>query len=47
MHRQLQHLNESTSEAKPYWDYYTEETANIVGIIYARDIEKFGYSFGQ
>ncbi len=43
----LQHLNQSTSEAKPYWEYYIEETASIVANVCAEDIESFGYKFGE
>jgi len=44
---QLQHLNTSAFEARPYWEYYTEETASIVATVCADDIESFGYSFGE
>lgn len=43
----LQHLNESAPDDKPYWEYYTQESARIVARLYEEDIESFGYSFGQ
>jgi hypothetical protein len=38
-------MNESQHAA--YKEYYTPATARIVAKHYARDIEKFGYRFGQ
>jgi hypothetical protein len=45
LHNQLQHINQSDAKSKPYWNYYTEETARIVADVYAEDIERFDYHF--
>lgn len=41
----LPHLGRS--ERGPYWDYYTEATADLVGARYTRDIAAFGYQFAK
>ena len=40
----LPRLNESTTQ-KPYQDYYTPETIELVRKAFAPDIERFGYEF--
>ncbi len=43
----LQQLNRTASKQQDFREYYTDETARIVGEVYATDVELFGYSFEQ
>ena len=41
----LPHENKATN--RPYWEYYDSETRELVGELFQRDIEYFGYKFGE
>jgi hypothetical protein len=43
----LGHLNATQNRKKDYRDFYTTEIRNIVGQVYQRDIELFGYDFNN
>lgn len=37
----------SVSGHRPYWEYYTPSLIEFVGEMYAEDIKRFGYKFGE
>jgi hypothetical protein len=43
--KKLPHCNKS--KHKPYWEYYTDSRRRFVYELYKREIEYFGYKFGE
>jgi len=37
----------NTSDRRPYWTYYDAESRDLVAEIFAEDIDRFGYRFGE
>ena len=46
-HKPLPHKNKASRDSKPYWEYYTDETIDLVTRLYKRDIDAFDYKFGE
>ena len=42
----LPHLNSSPSR-RPYEEYFDAKTAELIGTVYQRDVDLFGYDFGN
>jgi len=39
--------HENRGSGRPYWEYYDDETRELVGDLFHKDIEYFGYRFGE
>lgn len=37
----------NVTQHEPYWSYYTDELAELIGKRFARDVRLFGYEFGR
>jgi hypothetical protein len=46
-HKQVALPHANSSEHGSYRDYYTQETAKLVAERYQRDLDAFGYRFGD